>query len=125
MEGSDMSKSTIEGLLKLVEGATTLEADVLAKSAATVREVFPNAPHHPEVLAEPVEAVLHLVDRCLPHWTIQLTGKAQEPDGHWHCSLRESSTSDEDEVIGLGSGPTVALAMLQALLRVARQKAPS
>lgn len=117
-----MSKSTIEGFLKKIEDATTLEAGLLAASAAVVREVFPNAPQHPEVLAEPVEAVLHLIDQCLPHWSIQLTGKAEEPDGHWRCSLRETRRSDEDEFLGVGAGPTVALALLQALLRVALQK---
>ena len=120
-----MSKAKIEGLLKKIEAATTLEADLLAAAADVVRAVFPDAPHHPEVLAEPVEAVLHLIDRCLPQWSIQLTGKAQEPDGHWRCSLRKSRGSDEDEVLGVGTGPTVALALLQALLRVSLQKASS
>ena len=120
-----MSKSMIEGLLQQIDGAATLEADLLAASAVVVRQVFPNAPHHPEVLVEPVEGVLHLIDRCLPRWSIQLTGKAAEPDGHWRCSLRKTRGSDEDEVVGLGNGPTVALALLQALLRVALQKSSS
>jgi len=119
-----MSKAKIESLLKQIENAETLEGDVLATAAVAVREVFPDAPLHPEVLAEPVEAVLHLVDRCLPNWTIQLTGKANEPDGHWRCSLRKSRGLDEDEVIGVGSAPTVTLALLTALLRVAEMKSP-
>lgn len=120
-----MSKVTIEALLKQLEAAATLDADVLNASAEAVREVFPKAPHHPEVLAEPVEAVLHLIDGCLPGWTIQLTGKAAEPDGHWRCSLRKTRGRDEDEFMGLGHGPTVALALLQALLRVALAKSPA
>jgi hypothetical protein len=118
-----MGKARIEGLLKKVGSTAALEADLLAEVAGAVREVFPDAPHRPEVLAEPVEAVLSLIDRCLPHWSIQLTGKAQEPDGHWRCSLRKTRGSDEDEVLGVGTGPTVALALLQALLQVSLQKA--
>ena len=46
-----------------------------------------------------------------------------EPDGHWRCSLRESRGSDEDEMIGLGSGAAVGVALVAALLHVAAQKA--
>lgn len=117
-----MSKTKIESQLRKIEDATSLESDLLAETTAVIREVFSDAPMHPEVLAEPVEAVLHLIDRCLPHWSIQLTGKASEPDGHWRCTLRKNRGDDEDEVIGLGAGPTVTLALLKALLRVAYLK---
>jgi len=48
-------------------------------------------------------------------------GDRTGPDGH--CSLRENRDSDEDEVIGLGSGATVGLALVAALLRVALARA--
>lgn len=117
-----MSKAEIAGLMKRLEGATSLDSSLLAETATLVRSVFPKAPQPSQDLAEPVEQVLHMVDLCLPGWTIQLTGKALEPDGHWRCSLRESRGSDEDHVIGLGSGRLVAVALLQSLLHVALQK---
>ena len=49
--------------------------------------------------------MLHLIDMALPGWSIQLTGKATEPDGHWRCSLRETRGSDEIEIVGLGDRP--------------------
>ena len=108
---------------KRVEGASSLDGDLLYQTAAAVRRVFPQAPEPSEVTSDSVEQVLHLVDLCLPNWTIQLTGKAKDPDRHWRCSLRESRGSDDDEVIGLGSGPVAALALADALLHVAMQKA--
>jgi hypothetical protein len=120
-----MSKSEIATLMKRLESATTVDGDLLSETAAVVRRVFPKVPQPTQRQIEPVEDALHLVDRCLPGWTIQLTGKALEPDGHWRCSLRESRGSDEDDVIGLGSGRLVAVALLQALLHVAHQKSPT
>jgi hypothetical protein len=120
-----MSKTEIWALMKRLERVTSLDSDLLAEAAVAVRRVFPKAPQPPQRLTEPVEEALHLVDLCLPGWTIQLTGKAQEPDGHWHCSLRESRGNDEDDMIGLGSGRLVGVALLQSLLHVAHQKSPT
>lgn len=117
-----MNKHEIEALLTQLDAAATLEGDTLASVATAMRDVFPDAPHHPDVLSEPVEAALHLIDHCLPGWSIHLAGKATEPDGHWRCSLRKSRDRDEDEVIGMGAGPTISLALVQALLRVALAK---
>jgi hypothetical protein len=64
------------------------------------------------------ESVLHLVDTALPGWTIHLTGRAMEPNGHWACQLRPAETGDNDEFIGHGAGPGIATALLAALLRV-------
>jgi hypothetical protein len=118
-----MSKTEIAALMKRLDGATSLDGDLIAEAAAAVRRIFPKAPQPSQRVTEPVEEVLHLVDVCLPGWTIQLTGKAQEPDGHWRCSLRESRGNDEDDVIGIGSGRLVAVALLQGLLHAAHQKA--
>lgn len=119
-----MSKSEIEALKKRVETASTLDGDMLGQAVGAIRRVFPKAPASVEASSDLVEQVLHLVDTILPSWTIQLTGKAMEPDGHWRCSLRESRGSDEDEVVGLGTGAVVGLALVAALLHVALQKAP-
>jgi hypothetical protein len=118
-----MSKSEIQNLMRGLKGATTLDRKFLAEAAFVVRRVFPKLPEPSEGGTEPVGQLLHMVDVCLPGWTIQLTGKASEPDGHWRCSLRETRGSDEVEVIGLGSGRVVEVALIEALLHVAEQKA--
>lgn len=117
-----MSKSEILSLIGRIKSEPTVTAAVLDEAAVLVRRVFPKTPEV-TVGDDLVGQLLHMIDVCLPGWTIQLTGKAQEPDGHWRCSLRETRGSDEVEVIGLGTGRAVDLALLEALLHVAEQKA--
>ena len=117
-----MSKSEIRSLRERVQGASALTEGQFEQAAVLVRRVFAKMPE-PAGQADVVGQLLHAVDLCLPGWTIQLTGKAQEPDGHWRCSLRETRGSDEVEVIGLGTGRVVEVALLEALLHVAEQKA--
>ena len=116
-----MSKSEILSLIGRIKGEPALTVARLDEAAVLVRRVFPTMPE-PSGGADLVGQLLHMVDVCLPGWTIQLTGKATEPDGHWRCSLRETRGNDEIEVVGLGTGPVVALALLEALLDVALQK---
>ncbi len=113
----------MEDLQSRVDAAKRVSGPLLAEATEELRSVFPGAPSHPAPATDATEAVLHLVDRCLPGWTIALRGIATEPHGHWHCVLRESDASDGDEVVGNGSAPTVALALLRALVSVARFKA--
>lgn len=117
-----MSKSEIRSLREQVQGAPALSVAQVDQAAVLVRRVFPMMPE-PKGATDLVGQLLHGIDLCLPGWTIQLTGKAQEPDGHWRCSLRETRGSDEVEVIGLGTGSVVEVALLEALLHVAEQKA--
>ena len=120
---TEMTKTDILNVIQRVKGASALDAALLAEAAAVVRKVFPSVPALSQPVIEPVEEVLHLVDMALPGWSIQMTGKAMEPNGHWRCSVRETRGSDEIEIVGLGTGPVVALALLEALLGVALQKA--
>ena len=117
-----MSKSEIITLIGQIKSEPAVTAALVDEAVVLVRRVFPKAP---EVTGKGdlVGQLLHLIDMCLPGWTIQLTGKAQEPDGHWRCSLRETRGSDEVEVIGIGTGRSVDLALLEALLHVAEQRA--
>jgi len=64
------------------------------------------------------DAVLHMVNTHLPEWSIVLKGKAHEADGDWSCTLRQSDLRDNDAMIGTGAGPTLALAMLVAFLKL-------
>ena len=117
-----MSKTEIRSLREQVQGASALSVAQFDRAAVLVRRVFAQMPEPKQ--GDLVGQLLHAVDVCLPGWTIQLTGKASEPDGHWRCSLRETRGSDEIEVIGIGVGRVVELALLAALLHVAEQKAP-
>lgn len=118
-----MGKGMIQDLIRSLKGAETVEAAKLTQAAAVLRRVFPKTPEPEAGGTVPVHQLLHMVDVCLPGWTIQLTGKASEPDGHWRCSLRETRGSDEVEIIGIGTGRIVELALLEALLHVGEQKA--
>ncbi len=117
-----MTKTDILNAMQRVKGASALDATLLSEASTVIRRVFPAVPALSPRGAEPVEDVLHLIDLALPSWSINLTGKAAEPDGHWRCSLRETRGSDEIELVGLGAGPVVALALLEALLSVAEQR---
>jgi hypothetical protein len=119
---AEMTKTDILNVMQQVKDASALNAALLSDAASVVRRVFPAVSAAPQMGAEPVEDVLHLIDLALPSWSINLTGKATEPDGHWRCSLRETRGSDEIELVGLGSGPMVSLALLAALLSVAEQR---
>ena len=46
-----MNKHEIEALLTQLDAAATLEGDTLASVATAMRDVFPDAPHHPDVLS--------------------------------------------------------------------------
>lgn len=117
-----MSKAEIRKLKDRIAGAAELSPGDFDAAAVLVRRVFARMPE-PAGAGDLVGQILHAVDLCLPGWSIQLTGKATEPDGHWRCSLRETRGSDEIEGIGLGSGPKVELALILALLDVAEDRA--
>jgi hypothetical protein len=119
---TDMTKADILNLTKRLKDTSTLESGLLVEAASLLRRTFPSIPDLTKPTMEPVAEVLHLTDMALPGWSIQLTGKAAEPDGHWRCSLRETRGSDEIEIVGVGTGPVVALAVLEALLDVALQR---
>lgn len=117
-----MTKANIMNLKKRLKDTSTLESGLLVEAAALLRRTFPSIPYLTKSTIEPVAEVLRLTNMALPGWSIQLTGKAVEPDGHWRCSLRETRGSDEIEIVGVGTGPVVALALLEALLDVALQR---
>ncbi len=120
-----MGKGVIQDLIRSLKGSATLDAARLSRAAAELRPLFPGMPEPETGGPDPMHQLLHMIDVCLPGWTIQLTGKASEPDGHWRCSLRETRGSDEVEIIGQGSGRVVELALLEAFLHVGEQKAPN
>ena len=114
--------SVIERTVKARDvDASLLAAAIEAMKAAFPGEDFTGAKNLIE--KDPTEAVLSLVEEHLPNWTISLKGKAREIDGEWTCTLRRSSSRDDDAVIGFGSGPTLSLAVLAAVLKASQLRA--
>lgn len=112
----------LEALRDRVERSPSLDADLLAEVRDAVSVAFPNAAGCPAGRDVTGDTLL-LVDACVPGWTISLHGKAMTADGHWRCSLRESSSRDNDLYVGVGNGPTVAHALIGALLRLVERGA--
>jgi hypothetical protein len=64
------------------------------------------------------QAIL-IADGAYPNWSIHLRGRANDADGHWRCTLRESDSRDSDAAIGTGRSPVLGQAILAAVFRLA------
>ncbi len=119
--GESMNAEQLHDLAERIEAAVGSDPDLTAAVLEWMKFTFPND----AVLTrleygptESTEAALHLLKLNFPNWSIKLQGHAHEPDGRWTCFLREGAMDGDDELIGLGRGPTPALALLAALLRL-------
>lgn len=121
-----MDTNALAEVADKVKQAKTLDLDLLAQSIAAMEQAFPKEDFTDAerlMTLDPTEAVLHLVEEHLPEWTITLKGRADEIDGEWHCLLRKTDMHDNDSVIGVGTGPTLALAVLEAVLKASIMRA--
>lgn len=59
-----------------------------------------------------------VADEVYPNWSVHIRGRANDRDGHWHCTLRENDVRDNDRAIGTGRSPVLGQAVLAALLRL-------
>ena len=64
------------------------------------------------------DGALHVADAAFPNWVVRIHGRANDRDGHWRCTLRESDIRDNDKAIGSGRSPVLAQAILAAILRL-------
>jgi hypothetical protein len=64
------------------------------------------------------QAIL-IADEAYPNWSIHIRGRANDSDGHWHCTLRENDSRDSDAAIGIGRSPVLGQAILSAVVRLA------
>ncbi|MBV2359128.1 hypothetical protein KUH32_05015 [Thalassococcus sp. CAU 1522] len=64
------------------------------------------------------DGAILVVDRAYPDWTIGIHGRANDKDGHWRCTLRQSDVRDNDLAIGVGRAPVLSRAILAAVLRL-------
>ena len=112
-----MTHDDLEALAESILHGSAAHTDFAQALLAGLHAAFPDhaARLGAEVLTS-TEVALSLAVRQFPNWTIKLKGKAAMPDGHWTCSLRETSARDDDEVVGVGRADTLPLALLAAML---------
>ncbi len=117
-----MEHDLLKGLMEKIENAERLDPELEEAVLDGMNAAFPGkavwAAHQPSPL-EATDEVLRLVDTVLPNWSISLTGLANETDGRWTCTLRETGVLDNDEIIGVGKAPSISLAIIAATLKIA------
>ena len=116
-----MNAEQLHDLVERIEVAEWPDPDLATAVMESMKSAFPaeTGPITIEPgLLESTDQALHLVSQNVPNWSILLQGYAHEPDSHWSCTLREGTVRDDDDVIGIGRGPTPPLALLAALLRI-------
>lgn len=121
-----METDKLKNLIEKAKQADRLDAGLFAQAVQAMKAAFPdeNFVDAEHLIAEdPTEAVLHLVSEHLPDWTISLKGRAQDVNGDWSCILRRSDIHDNEVSIGVGSGRTLSLAVLCAVLRASLLRA--
>ncbi|WP_299649259.1 hypothetical protein [uncultured Tateyamaria sp.] len=64
------------------------------------------------------DGAMLIADGAFPNWVVHIQGQANDRDGHWRCTLRESDARDNDAVIGRGRSPVLGQAILAAVLRL-------
>jgi len=78
----------------------------------------------PDEIMAPVQisttdGAVHVADVAYPNWAVHIHGRANDKNGNWRCTLRESDMRDNDSVIGTGKSPVLSQAILAAVLRLA------
>ncbi|MDU8945509.1 hypothetical protein [Ovoidimarina sediminis] len=118
-----MTRSNLLELADRIEAALKVEDALAGDILAAIAEVDAAVDAQGKLYnLDSTDQLLSLVHLVLPGWTVSLKGKAWQPNGHWVCSLRKTSSRDSDEFIGVGRAPTVPHALLGALLRVLGQQ---
>ena len=115
------------------------ELDILIKELETARDIsvaeFDGVVHALAFLlpgvalptADQIGMTDHAIlvaDAAYPNWSIHIRGRANDRDGHWHCTLRESESRDSDAAIGVGRAPILGHAILAAVIRLAMTQKP-
>lgn len=110
------------------------ELDILIKELETARDMsiaeFDGVLHAlafllPKVTLPTAESIattdqaMLIADAAFPNWSVHIRGRANDRDGHWHCTLRENDSRDSDAVIGIGRSPVLGQAILAAVIRLA------
>ena len=117
-----LNDEELDLLLTLLETRNDLsvaELDGVGHALAfLLKDRFDTKRGAPEHLGNTQEAI-HIADEAYPNWVINLHGRANDKDGHWRCTLRETDAFDKDAVIGAGRSPVLSQAILAAVIRLA------
>lgn len=105
----------LAALAEEIEAALEID-DELAKRVLGAIETMTDKAVSREAL-DSTDMVLDLIYSLRPGWSVNIRGLANKPNGHWRCSLRRSSSRDNDEYIGIGRGPTLPHALLASVLK--------
>lgn len=106
-------------LAEEIEAAFELDAGLTERARATLASYLKRPID--EVDLESTDDVITLVYEIKPGWNMSMKGKAWSPNGHWHCTLRQTELRDNDAYIGVGNGPTLSHALLASLLKAIAQ----
>ncbi|MCV2869884.1 hypothetical protein OEW28_14720 [Defluviimonas sp. WL0002] len=107
----------LSDLAHSIEASLAIDAALADRTIAQLHRST-GAPQLERSHLESSERLLALIYELRPGWTVSVKGVARFPNGHWRCTLRQSELRDNDEFVGVGSGPTMAHAMLVAMLKV-------
>ncbi len=119
-----MGDNTLLELADRIEAALTIDEGLAAEALHQIRTL--NASDAGDFTAADLDStdrILTIVYGSLPGWTVSLKGKTWQPNGHWVCSLRKTSSRDSDEYVGVGRAATMPHALMGAFLRVIGQRA--
>jgi len=117
-----MKHDQLKHLMEKIEDADQLDSELEAAVLDGMNTAFPGKAvwaAHQENPLEATDEILRLMDIVLPNWSISLTGLANETNGRWVCTLRETGGLDNDAMIGIGKAPTISLAIIAAMLKIA------
>lgn len=118
-----MSDQTFYELADAIEAALAIDDDLARRAIEAVAKI--DTPHADAFVGSDLDStdrILAMVYHTLPGWTVSVKGKAWQPNGHWSCSLRQTTSRDSDEYVGIGRGPTLPHSLLAALFRVLAQR---
>lgn len=65
------------------------------------------------------DGALLIASGAYPNWAVRIHGRANDRNGHWHCTLRRDDNRDNDAAIGSGRSPLLSQAILASVLRLA------
>ncbi len=105
----------LAALAEEIEAALIIDDALAERVISTVEQLSQKTLGKSDL--DSTDMVLDLIYALKPGWSVSIRGSAAKPNGHWRCTLRRSSSRDNDEYIGIARGPTLPHALLASLLK--------
>jgi len=106
----------LAALAEEMESALVLEDDLVRRVISLLNSLSSELSLDRADL-DSTDKILSVIHTVRPGWNITMKGNATMPNGHWRCTLRQSSSRDNDEYLGIGRGPTLPHSLLASLLK--------